>query len=336
MIHYGMTTLYVLLACMVLVIFLYTRPMKEGFRTLGGSKKKKNKMTTKTKTKTTQPRAIIEPSLDTPNSEPQPLPPTFAQGPCTQEMREPESEAETELLKTLVEKMTEFTTHLSTKYPDHPMAKRALETWNGDVKMSTRATGATFFRNTGCMIVNPYYENVKRVGRVGDPMDPIERILTRILHELAHSWFGGHTAAFYDAQRWFLRVATEDLGWNLAVTCRVCCGYTGATCSQETVCPKCTWTETDCAVNGKNCNTPDASGTKGRLSKTPKGLKCTVVSGAVTRIGCAPNGWAIRSADECMQTNCNHRSSTSKPLDRFKTKRECDAMRQKCVASGRL
>lgn len=264
-----MTSWYILLACIIIVIFLHTRPIKKGLRTPESKKKKKSRKTATTK----QPRVIIEPSLDTPNSEPQPLPPNFAQGPCTQEMREPESEAETELLKTLVGKMTEFTTHLSTTYPDHPMSKRALEMWNGDIKMSTRGTGATFFRKSGCMIVNPYYENVKRAGKVGDPMDPIERILTRMLHELAHSWSGGHTAAFYDAQRWFLRVATGDLGWDVAVKCRVCCGYTGATCSQETVCPKCTWTETNCSANGKNCSMPDASGTKKRSSKTPKGLE---------------------------------------------------------------
>jgi hypothetical protein len=245
-----LTTLHILLACVILVIFLHTRSAKEALRTPGSKKKKK------TTTKSTQSRVIIEPSLDTPNSEPQPMPLDFAQGPCTRETREPESEEETELLKTLIEKMTEFTTHLSTTYPDHPMTKRALEMWNGDVKISTRSTGATFYRKTGCMSVNPYYENVKRAGKVGDPMDPIERILTRMLHELAHSWFGKHTAAFYDAQRWFLRVATEDLGWHVAITCRVCCEYTGAVCSQETVCPKCTWTETNCSLSGKNCNTP--------------------------------------------------------------------------------
>lgn len=193
-------------------------------------------------------RQIVEPSLDTPNSVAQPLPPYFAKQTCTVNSREAVNDEETALLKYLNAKLTEFVNHLATTYPYHPMAQRAVESWNGEIKMSTRDTGATFMRNTGCMVINPYFQTP-------DPsqMAPMDRLLTRILHELAHSWSGPHDAAFYDAQRWFLRVATQDLGWKPSVTCRVCCSYPGAVCSKETVCPLCTWIETGCSSGRTWC-----------------------------------------------------------------------------------
>jgi hypothetical protein len=219
------------------------------------SKKKKTAKRPRAK-RTMKSRVIVEPSLDTPNSVPQPLPENFARSAChePQEFREPESDEESELLNQLTAKITEFTDHLKAKYPDHPMARRVLENWNGEIKISTRKTGATFYRGNGCMIINPNYESTKKVARAGNPVDSFERLLTRLLHELAHSWYGNHSAPFYDAQRWFLRVATEDLGWTIDVNCRVCCGYTGAICSKQTVCPKCNWLETGCSASGGKCN----------------------------------------------------------------------------------
>lgn len=73
------------------------------------------------------------------------------------------------------------------------------------------------------MIVNPYFET-RRNG--GEGTDPMPRLLTRLLHELAHSSSVAHDAEFYDAQRFFLLVATEELGWELEVNCRVCCHAT--------------------------------------------------------------------------------------------------------------
>ena len=85
------------------------------------------------------------------------------------------------------------------------------------------------------MIVNPY-----NTGR-GD-FDDDERLLTRVIHELAHSTGIKHDKTFYDAQRFFLKVATEEMGIKLDVNCRVCCE---ATEPCETVCPKCIWIDKD-------------------------------------------------------------------------------------------
>ena len=195
----------------------------------------------------------FEPSLTMPNTTPQPLPLNFAKGPCKKLVREPENEEERALLQMLTTKLNEFVQHLGATYPENPMTKRVIENWNGEVKMSTKSTGATFFRETGCMVINPYYQTNKAQGMPGMQMDPMERIMTRILHELAHSWSKSHDASFYDAQRWFLRIASEDLGWTLHVTCRICCYYPGSVCSQDTVCPKCTWLETDCKIGARGC-----------------------------------------------------------------------------------
>ena len=173
--------------------------------------------------------------------------------------REPEDE-ELELFAMLNEKATEFTDFLRHKYPEHPMAVPLLRRWNGRVAPSTRLTGATW--SNGCLVINPYYETVKT--RQGNPktdvVDPVPRLLTRMLHEFAHSTASPHNAAFYETNRWFLKVATEELGWDARVTCRVCCFHDGLRGRRPcggpltAVCPKCTWTESKCpASKTRNC-----------------------------------------------------------------------------------
>jgi len=175
---------------------------------------------------------------------------------CTSDTyaREPNTPEETQLFEWLQSSATQFAEHLRAHYAQHPMAQQMLMSWNGKVMVSTKNAGATFNRATGCLIINPYYEtNKKQQGRsTQGGFDSKQRLLTRLLHELAHSWSGPHDAAFYDAQRWYLRVATEDLGWKVETTCRVCCHYKDNNdCS--TACPKCTWIETGCTANHKSC-----------------------------------------------------------------------------------
>jgi len=177
---------------------------------------------------------------------------TTAAAPC-KFSREPEDE-ELELFAMLNEKATEFADFLRQKYPEHPMAVPLLRWWNGRVMPSARLTGATW--SNGCLVINPYYENVKT--RQGNPqtdvVDPVPRLLTRMLHEFAHSTTSSHNAAFYETNRWFLKVATEELGWDVRVTCRVCCFYDAAKGRRPCggpltiVCPKCTWIESKCSA----------------------------------------------------------------------------------------
>lgn len=80
-------------------------------------------------------------------------------------------------------------------------------------------------------------------------MDRRGRIYTRLLHELAHSTSGPHNKDFYDAQRFFMQVASTELGWPLDVNCRLCCHL--ATCSKE-ACPDCNWMEDPATCSAKS------------------------------------------------------------------------------------
>lgn len=173
---------------------------------------------------------------------------------CGQYARDVANTAESELLGRLKAKCTEFVNHLKQRYPNEPMTKEVVSRWNGEIFMSQKpGTGATFNRMTGCMIVNPYNETMKTGGPAGS-FDKESRLLTRVLHELAHSWSGPHDAKFYAAQRWYLKVATEELNWKLDVTCRVCCYLDPLKCKD--VCPKCTWVDPlPCPTIIRNCGT---------------------------------------------------------------------------------
>lgn len=163
---------------------------------------------------------------------------------------------------------TRFATHLAKNHATDPRAQNLLRTWNGTVQVSTRNTGATFYTRNGCMVMNPYYEtkleasgrkkNMRALPRTpgSQPgMDDFGRLLTRMLHELAHSTGLGHDAAFYDAQRFFLRVASGEMGWPLKTTCRVCC-HSAEPC--ESACPKCIWIEENspqsCSQDDSKCS----------------------------------------------------------------------------------
>ena len=170
--------------------------------------------------------------------------------------RAPTSE-EAALFEMLRAKATEFATYIKTKYPQNPMTQALLKTWSGEVMASKKKTGATFSRKSGCLVINPYFETLKKAGSKHrtrtDTFDPTSRLLTRVLHELAHSWSGPHNAKFYEAQRWFVRVASDELGWKLDVTCRLCC-YSDSGCDPQTICPKCTWVESDCtSTTSRRC-----------------------------------------------------------------------------------
>ena len=83
---------------------------------------------------------------------------------------------------------------------------------------------------------NPYTES-----KSTDTPDDYWRLVTRVLHELAHTTSEPHDKLFYDTQRFYLNVASKDLKWPVKVTCRICCHNKGQ-CSKQ-VCPMCNWIE---------------------------------------------------------------------------------------------
>lgn len=191
--------------------------------------------------------------------------------PCRpdQKWREANTPQEQTLLDVLRKRATQFARHLAEKYASDPRAQTFLNSWNGTVNISTKSTGATYYTRNGCMIINPYTQKSKKntskkntekeqaLAKIQTPgtipgMDDMGRLLTRMLHEMAHSSGIGHDAVFYDAQRWFLKIASEELNWPLVVTCRVCC-HSKTPCTQA--CPKCIWLDSPdtCAATDRAC-----------------------------------------------------------------------------------
>lgn len=185
--------------------------------------------------------------------------------------RAPRNDAERKLISELRALCVKFVQHLEAKYPDNQKTKNLVKYFKdkgSQVLISTKCTGGTFSPTTGCMLVNLYSiaqkalddklsagakearkasNALKKPGEPHDcaptkglPLDSKWRLMTRILHELAHSTGYRHDIRFYNTHRFFLKVATEELGWRLDVNCRVCC-ESSVPCQE--VCPKCTWEE---------------------------------------------------------------------------------------------
>jgi hypothetical protein len=121
----------------------------------------------------------------------------------------------------------EFVTYLkNSKHANDPRAQAAIISWAGFVHIFSEA-GARFNRSTGCLYINPSVQSVTRA-----------RMNTKFLHELAHSICCGHDTKWQSAFKYFLGIATQELGWICDVECGICTKY--GICSKSD-CPKCTW-----------------------------------------------------------------------------------------------
>lgn len=120
----------------------------------------------------------------------------------------------------------EFVTHLkNSKHANDPRAQAAIISWAGFVHIFSEA-GARFNRSTGCLYINPSVQSSRA------------RMNTKFLHELAHSICCGHDTKWQSAFKYFLGIATNELGWICDVECGICTKY--GVCSKSD-CPKCTW-----------------------------------------------------------------------------------------------
>lgn len=156
------------------------------------------------------------------------------------------------LLDYLVAKGKEFLAHVSAAYPADPRVQK-LKGWARVVlgfsqrredESSTWALAETY---TGCIVFSL------------DRMGSVPRSLTRLLHEMSHlaSKENGHTAKFYECHRWFMTIASEELGWTLENRCRETCDMTPE--ARASACPKCTWQVPpgECAPRPKECRPKD-------------------------------------------------------------------------------
>ena len=206
----------------------------------------------KTPSPTTSPTPSKTPSPTTSPTalKPAPAPQTALAGRCVQKegFHKPRNETEKQKAAFYVAKAHEFVGHLRRVHPDNQMTKTLVDKWKGEVVLFNIPDGPGGRYSRGCIMLNPF-KNMPP-----GEMESDGRMLTRLLHELAHSWSGPHNAEFYAANRWFLQVASAEMGWKLDVNCRVCCHYDGGAC--RTACPKCHWIEdpATCTLKRKqNC-----------------------------------------------------------------------------------
>lgn len=74
-------------------------------------------------------------------------------------------------------------------------------------------------------------------------------LLKTVVHELAHATRfkepgeGSHSPAWKQTWLWFLRLATDNLGWEVDIKCAECSFY--GLCDQSQ-CPKCNWLQNLC------------------------------------------------------------------------------------------
>lgn len=77
-------------------------------------------------------------------------------------------------------------------------------------------------------------------------------LLKTVVHELAHATRfkqpdeASHSQAWKQTWLWFLRVATEQLGWEVDIKCAECSFYGLCVEDDRSQCPKCNWMQNLC------------------------------------------------------------------------------------------
>jgi hypothetical protein len=159
------------------------------------------------------------------------------------------------LLAYLTAKGMEFVAHMYATRPQDPVT-RSLLTWNRSIEAYsvlaevTTSSHAVTIGNLGAS---------RCVAVAYDSFSSLPRMLTRLLHELAHVGNpnpGAHTPGFYKIFRTFLRTASEELGWVLETTCReTCFASTEPGYDPDAICPQCVWQTPpgQCKVSASDC-----------------------------------------------------------------------------------
>jgi len=142
-----------------------------------------------------------------------------------------------------------FVKHLRERYPDDKMTKNLLAKFSG-VQLLTYMKGNTpssyisglFDHSTGILKIAPR----DSAGNIRD-----EQSLNKsIVHELAHAtrfkYIGetSHSDDWKKAWKKFLKIATEDLGWDVESNCSSQRFY-GLT---KNDCPNCIWNDRECEL----------------------------------------------------------------------------------------
>jgi hypothetical protein len=158
------------------------------------------------------------------------------------------------MLAYLATKGLEFVAHMhSTRASD--VLTRNLLTWNRNIEAYSVLAEVT----TGSHAVTIGSRGESRCIAVAyDSFSSLPRMLTRLLHELAHVAnpdADAHGPGFYRVFRTFLRVASEEMGWVLEATCRETCFPTEKGYTPQTACPRCVWQTSpeQCKMTAADC-----------------------------------------------------------------------------------
>ena len=145
-----------------------------------------------------------------------------------------------------------FIKHLKRNYPDEQFTNNLISKFS-DVQLLPFKKGSTptsyisgmFDHSTGTLRV---------ASRDGSGNMRDERSLNKsITHELAHGtrfkFIGetSHSDEWKDAWKRFLKIATEELGWNVEAPCSSTVFYG----LKEEDCPKCVWEDRECDTSVK-------------------------------------------------------------------------------------
>jgi hypothetical protein len=145
------------------------------------------------------------------------------------------------LLAYLSAKGEEFLAHMHETRPTLDVTRRLL-TWGRRIESMSQLAEAT--SSTHAITLGQPVQG-RCIAVAFDAFSSLPRMLTRVLHELAHVANDSrqpHGPAFYRILRLFLRIASEELGWTVEATCRETCFLMSeADATPDAACPKCVW-----------------------------------------------------------------------------------------------
>jgi hypothetical protein len=147
---------------------------------------------------------------------------------------EPKTAKERKLIVHVGRTLRGFLKHLDTYHGSDARTLRAMQAWNGRVKiLYDEKMIVRFSRNTGCLFINP---------DVSEVWNNPSKLNALLLRHLAHKTCCSYNAKWMNTYVFYIRVATEELGMDVSLGCDDCTRY--GLC-RLAMCPECSW-ETRC------------------------------------------------------------------------------------------
>lgn len=170
----------------------------------------------------------------------------------------PYSPEHKKLLDFLTTRGREFLAHMLAKYPADPRTLTLNKHWSRQiVGYSERGDQ---LEGAWAKMYGPLYNKCIAYNMILN--NSVPRSLTRMLHEMSHiaadpDGQEGHTPRFYETQRWFLGIATRELGWVVENWCRETCDVPKG--REASACTTCGWVmkPEECQASEAECRPKD-------------------------------------------------------------------------------